>query len=253
VKQQSWHANDSDEDLWCTVTAGLEGWLLEQDALVTAFLLRLQESSSGRLPLLEIGVYAGKYLTLLMASAARTGARTLGIDTFQFKDRANVMAGLQAVVPDLMPCLTLHSGSSRQLQPADVLATLGERPRFVSIDGSHEYADVLHDLRLADAVLDATGVVAVDDFLNPLTLGVNRAVNVFMESRPALAGVACGVNKLFLARHDMACRYRDHLERHLMATPARYGELFRTQLATWRGLVEQDFFGGPCLLYGHGA
>jgi cephalosporin hydroxylase len=244
----------SDGEFWRDVASGIEGWLIEHDALVTAMLLRLQESSTrGPKPLLEIGVYAGKYLTLLMDSGTRTGSTVLGIDTFQFRDRAGVVAGLQAAVPALMPCLKLHSGSSRDLDAADVLDMLGGAPRFVSVDGSHEFADVLHDLRLVDSVLDDAGVVAVDDFLNPLTLGVNRAVNVFMESRPALAGVACGANKLYLARPDVASRYRDHLEAHLMATSAPYGEVFRARLATWRGLVEQDFFGTPLLLYGHGA
>lgn len=91
--------------------------------------------------------------------------------------------------------------------------------------------------------------MAVDDFLNPLTLGVNRAVNVFMESGPTLVGVACGPNKLYLARPTYAGFYREHLEQHLLTTPAGRGERFRTRLATWRGLVEQDFFDSPALLF----
>lgn len=231
------------------VTRRLEGWLTADDAEVTADLLRLQEATEGDAPLVEIGVYCGKYLSLLMASAARTRSRVLGIDTFQFKDLASVVAGLTALVPDLMPGLSLHAGSSRELTPESLLGMLGRPARFISVDGSHEYADVLHDLRLADAAVSAGGLVAVDDFLNPLTLGVNRAVNAFMESAPTLAGVACGANKLYLARPMRAGLYREHLERHLLATPARRGERFRERLATWRGLVEQDFFGSPVLLY----
>lgn len=231
------------------VTHHLEGWLTDDDAAVTADLLRAQEAWEGDAPLVEIGVYCGKYLSLLMASAARTHSRVLGIDTFQFKDLATVTDGLAALVPDLMPRLTLHPGSSRELTADSFLRMLGRPARFISVDGSHEHPDVLHDLRLADATLAAGGLVAVDDFLNPVAIGVNRAVNAFLESTPDLVGVACGPNKLFLARPQEAARYRQHLERHLLETSAARGQLFRDRLATWRGLVEQDFFGSPLLLY----
>jgi hypothetical protein len=243
---------DPDADFLRRVTSRLEGWLTDDDAAVTADLLRAQEAWEGDAPLVEIGVYCGKYLSLLVASAARTRSRVLGIDTFQFKDLAAVTDGLTALIPDLMAGLSLHAGSSRDLTAESFLALLGRPARFISIDGSHEHPDVLHDLRLADAALAPGGLVAVDDFLNPVAIGVNRAVNAFLESAPALVGVACGPNKLYLARPLQAERYRQHLERHLVTTPAGRGELFRTRLGTWRGLVEQDFFGSPLLLYAAG-
>ncbi len=240
---------DADDEFLGQVTRRLEGWLTDDDAAVTAGLLRLQETAERDAPLVEIGVYCGKYLSLLMASANRTRSRVLGIDTFQFKDLASVTSGLTALMPDLISGLSLHAGSSRELTSESLLAMLGRPARFISVDGSHDYADVLHDLRLADAAVAAGGLVAVDDFLNPLTLGVNRAVNVFMESGPTLVGVACGPNKLYLARPTYAGFYREHLEQHLLTTPAGRGERFRTRLATWRGLVEQDFFDSPALLF----
>lgn len=243
-------ASDPDAEFIRRVTARLEGWLTADDAAVTVELLQLQEVWAGDAPLLEIGVYCGKYLSLLMHSASRTGSHVFGIDTFQFKDLALVTDGLTAVLPELMPHLSLHKGSSRDLSAKSLLSMIGRPARFISVDGSHDYPDVLHDLRLAGAVLAPDGLVAVDDFLNPLAIGVNRAVNVFLESRPALEGVACGPNKLYLARPLQAARYRQQLEQHLLTTSAAYGELFRQRLATWRGLVEQDFFGCPLLLFG---
>lgn len=240
---------DADAEFLGRVTRRLEGWLTDDDAEVTAGLLRLQEAAEGDSPLVEIGVYCGKYLSLLMASAARTRSRVLGIDTFQFKDLASVTAGLTDLMPDLVAGLSLHAGSSRDITPEWFLGMLGRPARFISVDGSHDYPDVLHDLRLADAAAAPGGLVVVDDFLNPLTLGVNRAVNAFMESGPALVGLACGVNKLYLARPTHAAFYREHLEQHLLTTPAARGERFRKRIATWRGLVEQDFFGSPTLLF----
>ena len=240
---------DPDADFIGRITRRLEGWLTDDDAAVTAELLRLQEAWEGDAPLVEIGVYCGRYLSLLLASAARTRSRVLGIDTFQFQDLAAVRDGLAALVPELMAWLSLHQGSSGELTADSLLGMLGRPPRFISVDGSHEYPDVLHDLRLADATLAPGGLVAVDDFLNPVAIGVNRAVNAFLESTPNQVGVVCGPNKLFLARPPQAERYRRHLERRLLETPAARGQLFRDRLATWRGLVEQDFFGCPLLLY----
>jgi len=239
----------SDVDFIGRVTRHLEGWLINDDAELTADLLRTQEDSEGNAPLVEIGVYCGKYLLLLMASASRTHSRVLGIDTFQFKDLATVTDGLTALVPDLMPVLSLHQGSSGDLTADLILQMLGRPARFISVDGSHEHPDVLHDLRLADATLAPGGLVAVDDFLNPVAIGVNRAVNAFMESSPNLVSVACGPNKLYLARPTHAERYRQHIEAHLKSTPAARGKLFRKRLGKWRGLVEQNFFGSPMLLY----
>lgn len=245
-------ALDPDAEFLSQVTSRLEGWLTDDDAAVTADLLRLQEGWAGDAPLLEIGVYCGKYLSLLMQSAARSGGHVFGIDTFQFKDFAVVTEGLAALMPDSMPRLSLHKGSSRDLRAKSLLRMIGRPARFISVDGSHDHPDVLHDLRLADAALAPDGLVALDDFLNPLAIGVNRAVNAFLETRPSLVGVACGPNKLFLARPSHAGRYRQHLEHHLLHTSAARGQLFRSRLATWRGLVEQDFFGSPLLLYAAG-
>ncbi|MFM8415032.1 MAG: class I SAM-dependent methyltransferase [Planctomycetota bacterium] len=243
---------DPDAEFIGRVTSHLEGWLTDDDAAVTADLLRLQEGWAADAPLVEIGVYCGKYLSLLMHSAARTGSQVFGIDTFQFKELPVVTDGLAALMPEFMPRLSLHKGSSRDLNAKSLLRMIGRPARFISVDGSHDYPDVLHDLRLAGAALAPDGLVAIDDFLNPLAIGVNRAVNAFLETRPSLVGVACGPNKLFLARPSQARRYRQHLEDHLLQTSAARGQLFRSRLATWRGLVEQDFFGSPLLLYAAG-
>jgi hypothetical protein len=45
-----------------------------------------------------------------------------------------------------------------------------------------------------------------------------------------------------LARPAQAGGYRKHLEGHLLETPKHRGDVFRSRLATWRGLVEQDFW-----------
>jgi len=148
---------EPDADFIGRVTRRLEGWLVDDDAEATAELLPLQEGTEQDAPLVAVGVHCGRYLSLLMESAARTHSRVVGIDTFQFKDLDSVTAGLTALVPDLMPELSLHAGSSREFTPESLLGMLGRPARFISVDGSHDSADVLHDLRLADAALAPGG------------------------------------------------------------------------------------------------
>lgn len=80
----------------------------------------------------------------------------------------------------------------------------GGAPVFMSIDGSHEAGPVLSDMRLADAVLDAEGIVAMDDVLNPLALGVNEGVARYLSGpNPDLVPFAYAANKMFFCRADI--------------------------------------------------
>jgi len=240
----------ADSHFFETVTAHIEGWLQDYAARLTVQILRFQETGDAGKPLVEIGVYAGKYLSLLMASAARTRSTVVGIDTWQYKPVEVVRENLNKLMPDLAGVVRFYGEPSTAFTATRLMEIAGGRPRFISVDGSHDYKDALHDLRLSDAVLDADGIVAVDDFLNPLTIGVNRAVNTLMESRPALEGIAYGYNKLFLSRPEAAGRYRNFVENTLQNETVEQGHHWRERLKTWRGLVEQDFFGHPLLLAG---
>ena len=98
-----------------------------------------------------------------------------------------------------------------------MFAILAGEARFISIDGSHQYRDVLWDLRIANRMLNTRGIVAVDDFLNPVSLGVTFATCHFLDRCPDLAPFASITNKLFLSRPFMAETYRQFIEDRIMA------------------------------------
>jgi cephalosporin hydroxylase len=60
----------------------------------------------------------------------------------------------------------------------------GRLCRFVHVDGSHEYADALADLRLVSDHLVPGGIIAVDDYEHPLWAGVADAVRSFRREQP---------------------------------------------------------------------
>jgi hypothetical protein len=152
----------------------LPGWLEDFSAVRTIDLLRFQEVEEIAGPLLEIGVFQGRYYSILLESAVRSRSRVIGVDTFQYCSQDRVEAILRSHFGDGLACSHFISGMSSDLDPASLLGVLGEPARFVSIDGSHEKADVYLDLALSDAVLANAGIIAVDDFLNPLRSASTR-------------------------------------------------------------------------------
>src|ERR1700722_12160094 len=64
------------------IISQIHGWLNQGAAIRTMDILEFQESNAIRGPLLEIGVYKGKYFSVLLRSGIKTGDNILGIDTF---------------------------------------------------------------------------------------------------------------------------------------------------------------------------
>jgi hypothetical protein len=103
-------------------------------------------------------------------------------------------------------------------------------------------------LRLCEETLGPEGIIAVDDFLNPVTFGVNQGVHHFFASSRSLVPFAYIANKLFLARPMFASRVMPVLEQVIVQDekePRSAG--FRERLADARHLVEQKLWGRPLL------
>jgi len=193
----------------------IPGWLFDFAALRTMELLSWQDEQSITGSFLEIGVYCGRYFSLLLRAGSRTGATVVGIDTFQFSSPALLREHMERAVGSVD--FKLIERPSTSVTAKAVLAVTGGRPRFISIDGSHAYKDVLWDLRLSESILATGGVIAADDFISPECLGVNQAINEFLSLRRDLAPFAYFANKLFLCRRRMHQRYIELMESLVLA------------------------------------
>lgn len=78
----------------------IEGWLHRVTGLTTMMLLRWQSSQGIEGNLLEIGVFCGKYFSLLVHSAIETKRTALGIDTFEFTDQTRVYNDVKNALGD---------------------------------------------------------------------------------------------------------------------------------------------------------
>ena len=210
-----------------TVVDPMIGWLDRYAAKRTLDLLEYQERNAVDGSLYEVGIYHGKYFSLLARSAALTGSKVVGIDLFDYLTPERFRAyfdekfsptNLAAVASNFR--WMVIEGSSGDISAGRLLKELGSEARFISIDGSHEYDDVMWDLRVAEQVLAPAGVISVDDIINPICLGVAAATYHFLDSTPTLAPFAHMSNKFFLCRPGWADRYRSALESAVLADEA---------------------------------
>jgi hypothetical protein len=229
------------------LVATIPGWLEDYAALRSMDLLAFQEQARVTGPLLEIGVFLGRYFSVLLRAAVRTGERIVGLDTFQYFSPDDVRARMAPLAaPDRIEFVQRRSVD---VSAEELLTILGGEPRFVSVDGSHEREDVAWDLTLCEAVLAPLGIVAVDDFLNPITLGVNEGVHRFFAQPRRLAPFAYTANKLFLARPAAAPRFAAAFESYVVADPHEpRSAAFRANLPDYRANVEQHLWGSTLIV-----
>jgi hypothetical protein len=236
-------------DYFNEFVAPIPGWLHRGAAIRTMDMLAFQERSGVTGSLVEIGVDCGKYFSVLMRHTARTKSVALGIDTFQFVSVENVIEHLARVTAHVGKPAVLYRSLSSDCTASSVLAPIGERPRFISVDGSHERDDVYWDLGLAEQLLGPGGIVAIDDFMNCLAFGVNEAAHLFFAKPRRLVPWAYIENKLFLADRSWAPRFRTMLEETVMQDEGEpHSRAFRERLGKGRGLVEQKLWGALVLL-----
>lgn len=230
----------------------IPGWLHDVAGHATTALLAYQTQMGRRGPVVEIGVFGGRYLALLADQANAAGDRTIGIDIYIYIDEETVLKNLQSV-GIATGSVSLVRADSTGLDAAAFLAMSGDKPRFVSVDGDHAANAVYRDLTIVRDTMARDGICAIDDFLNPLAFGVNEGVNrLFFEGASGELRPVCYTGgKLFVAFPEHVERYQSVLEtfaREDLSVPetARYREL----AAQNRAYVMQPLFGHEVLVIG---
>ena len=231
------------------VVDSIQGWLHKITSLITMELLSLQERSGNIEPVVEIGVYKGKYFSILARSATLTNSKILGIDTFAFSNEHEVLENLKVSNEISLENIILWKKFSGQCNAKEVIKEVKENARFISIDGSHECEDVYFDLLLCEKLLSRTGIIAVDDFINPMTLGVNEAVNKYFMGSRNVVPFAYISNKLFLSHKSKALDYKNFIESIL----PNYSEevevkTFMNNIKQSRHMIEQKIFKNDILI-----
>jgi predicted O-methyltransferase YrrM len=135
---------------------------------VCCALMRIQSNLGVAGHVVEIGTFEGRFF-IALAHCLRAGELALGIDSFDWPDpqiRTRFEENCRKHgVKDR--CIS-WAVNSQSIRPNDLLSRLGGGPvRFVHLDGDHSRAAFESDLKLATAVLDPSGLIALDDMLHP--------------------------------------------------------------------------------------
>ena len=213
-----------------TYVEPIPGWLHHEAALFTAHLAGAPRARGIPGPTLEIGVYHGKYLSVLY-ELSRADEMVVGVDFFSgsdgTKDVKVVLSNVAAACGEASR-LKMIVADSRELTAEKLRAQTGERHfRFISIDGGHTREIVCRDLETSYPLLPPGGIIALDDVFNQGTPGVVEGVaEFFLRDKPKLAPFAHCYNKLFVTTPDFHARYLDEARAFL-------------ELATWLPTHEQ--------------
>lgn len=153
---------------------------------------------------LEIGVYQGKS-ALVVASLRGAGRRFFVVDLFEGGSNLSgatpqSQAGFMATMKRFYRSTDFIrpiAGASAAVQASD----LGTDFSFCHIDGGHSPEETYRDLELCCQILSPGGLLALDDYFNPLTPGVCEGAVAFKhDHREALQPLAIGGNKVLFQK-----------------------------------------------------
>lgn len=203
----------------------IEGWLDQRLFPVLDALHAIQTELGTTGGAVEIGVHHGRFFVPLNAMVSKGGGQSFAIDLFDNQtlniDRSG--RGNLSKFEENLAAHDLHkgenvtcvAGDSTRL-PAQVLETLKANPaRVISVDGGHTVEHTINDLTLASEIVSDSGMVILDDIMNPRWCGVFEGLVCFLQRRPTLWPVFIGLNKLCLVPMSVHGAYVDGLATRL--------------------------------------
>jgi hypothetical protein len=204
----------------------VQGWLQPGSMSVLWSLLEVQMLHRLGGDVAEIGVFHGKLFIALALSLGQQ-ERAVAVDIFEMPTVPDFEGAFRSnlarfAVP--LERVTIRRCASDSISPSDARAVFGPNVRFFSIDGSHEYDAVLHDLKLARSVVSKVGIIALDDLFSAWSPGVTEAAIDFLrdpgnkEIVPLAISAAdgpliTGASKLFLVHASQFDTYAKELMR----------------------------------------
>lgn len=181
----------------------IKGWFLPKamELFVQMDAAQKQRSITGNI--MEIGVYHGRSAVLLGQFLA-DGEEFHACDTFTGYDNDDAPKFLDTFLTNYRnvvgnPVDHLFDCPSSRLGK---MLSEERKYRIWHIDGYHSYEMTCKDMMTGYMHMADDGMMIVDDFLNQDWLGVNQAVNEFLNAVDDMAIFAYGYNKLFLCKAD---------------------------------------------------
>ncbi len=213
----------------------VDGWLAHDVVFPLESLATAQREAGVGGGAAEIGVHHGQ-LFILLALLLGPAERALAVDLFENQsanvdgsgrgDRTVFEANLDAygVDVDQVDILTCNS---LDLDPSQVIESLGGPARLFSVDGGHTPELAANDLDIAARSVDPGGIIILDDAFSPMWPGVVQGMFAWYHRDPN-GFVPFGLigNKTLFTGSDHAERYRTVLATYRPHLHSREDELF---------------------------
>lgn len=215
-------------------TKKVEGWFSKEAAMLFAWVDEIQKQNGIVGDSFEIGCHHGKS-AMLLGSLIRPGQEKLSVcDLFELQTD-NVSGSGQgdldtfnrnmASVRDSGVHINVFQRNSADLTAAEI----GRTYRFFHVDGGHNPAEALGDLRLAAECTVDSGVIALDDPFRCEWPGVTEALVRFLDEYDDFNAIMVGSNKLLLARKSWSNMYLDEMEKLSARQNYGYGYPWRVK------------------------
>jgi len=204
----------------------VEGWLQRGSLSILWSLLEAQKLHAFSGDVAEIGVYHGK-LFIALALSLTDGERAIAVDLFEMKRVPDFEQEFRSNLerfPIPMNRVDIRRCASDAIAVSAAPEIFGSNVRLFSVDGSHEYAAVIHDLNLARACISQVGIIALDDLFSAWSPGVSEAAIDFLRHpdnrdivplaiAAAHGPLITGAGKLFMAHASHVDLYSRELMR----------------------------------------
>ena len=213
----------------------INGYLQSGSAALIWSIFEIQDELEISGNIAEIGVYHGKLFIYLCLTLNR-GERAFAFDLFESQPNIQCirteedMQKFNAINLEFNLAkfglgndnVTIITANTQDLEPKDLLYHLeSKKVRIFSVDGDHSRRGVRHDLNLATAATDESGVIIVDDLFNSLCPSNTEGIIDFFSTdnqnwEPiAIAAsngpIKTGAAKLFVAHKSHAIKYKAYL------------------------------------------
>ena len=184
----------------------IPGWFMFQSYCVWRALLDQQARITG--DLFEIGVWRGRSASVL--ASYRKGDEKLYLCDLRLDEEA-VHRAIRSVGAEPVNIVPL-SGPSADLPAKLDLQAMHQTVRWFHIDGEHTGTAVYRELELANRIVNADGIVVIDDFFSPRYPANTTEVIRYLEKNPFhFRLLAVGFNKGYLCRPESLPRYMDFM------------------------------------------
>lgn len=199
-----------------------EGMLNKSAAVTAASALTILGQDLGwkNRAFLEIGVYKGKFFSLVEQATKGTDCRLLGVDPFELpgQEKETVMRSFSESGME-MGRIDMYKGYSTDVQAIKRL--IGKRKvTLCHVDGSHKEPDVYADFHTVNDLVADDAIVIGDDFWNKSQLGVTTAIFRFViEDKIDLKPFMISNTKIYLCRERYAADYKKRFEESFRQNP----------------------------------